>query len=242
MAAINVNAGGSTSDGARVLTSDEWGDAILSGLYPQNVFFGGRGAYGEAIGEGADTLECRARGDGALRIAALLLDWPLGQILGGIEWRVAYRDGKQLLPVKAAGEQEMRAADVHRDHGLRYVLRRLAPPCDCQLDQLAGLVAGLRVCTFGRQAYWFRMVGGRSGGQFRISLERTLSIVWVEPTTAILNHGGVGGTSRPLPEFCWPRRYCSPSAIAAPSMVSNSTTIPSPAIRFGCCNRVTKEK
>jgi hypothetical protein len=112
VAAVNANAGLLTSPGARILTSDQWGDYLIYRLYPRTrVFFDGRSDfYGEAIGEDYQVLLIAGRKSREVMArygftAALLpLDWPLGQILErDPEWRVAYRDGQAELLLRIAG-------------------------------------------------------------------------------------------------------------------------------------------
>ena len=95
-----------SSAGARILTSDQWGDYLIYRLYPRTrVFFDGRSDfYGEAIGEDYRVLLAAGRSSQEVMArygftAALLpLDWPLGQILErDPDWRVAYRDRQAVL-------------------------------------------------------------------------------------------------------------------------------------------------
>jgi hypothetical protein len=113
--AVNRNADLLASPGARILTSDQWGDYLIYRLYPGGrVFFDGRSDfYGESLGNDYRVLLAAGRTGREVMArygftAALLpLDWPLGQILehdGG--WRVAYRDGQAVLLVKSAEEQK----------------------------------------------------------------------------------------------------------------------------------------
>jgi len=114
MAAVNRNSAVLTSPaGARILTSDQWGDYLIYRLYPRTrVFFDGRSDfYGETVGEDYRVLMLaeRTSRDVMARYgftAALLpLDWPLAQILErDPEWRTAYRDKQAVLLVKAVGE------------------------------------------------------------------------------------------------------------------------------------------
>jgi hypothetical protein len=104
--AVNGNSGRLASPGARVLTSDQWGDYLIYRLYPRTrVFFDGRSDfYGEAIGDDYRELLAAGRGSRDLMerygfTAALLpLDWPLGQILErDPDWQVVYRDRQAVL-------------------------------------------------------------------------------------------------------------------------------------------------
>ncbi len=112
VSAVNLNAALLTSPaGARVLTSDQWGDYLTYRLYPRTqVFFDGRSDfYGEAIGEDYRILQAAGRNTSEVMAryrftAALLpLDWPLGQILERDPgWREIYRDRQAVLLVRAA--------------------------------------------------------------------------------------------------------------------------------------------
>jgi hypothetical protein len=107
---VNHNAGLLASPGARILTSDQWGDYLIYRLYPRiRVFYDGRSDfYGDAVGEDYRVLllaERRCREVMArygFTVALLPLDWPLGQILErDPEWRVAYRDSQAVLLVRS---------------------------------------------------------------------------------------------------------------------------------------------
>ena len=112
--AVNRNSAVLTSPaGARILTSDQWGDYLIYQLYPRTrVFFDGRSDfYGEAIGQDYGVLMLAGRTSREVMArygftAALLpLDWPLGQILErDPEWRTAYRDKQAVLLLKTAGD------------------------------------------------------------------------------------------------------------------------------------------
>ena len=113
VAAVSRNSGLLADTGARVLTSDQWGDYLIYRLYPRTrVFFDGRSDfYGEAIGEdyrvlllaGRRSREVMARY--GFTAALLPLDWPLGQILErDPDWRVVYRDGQAVLLARSAGK------------------------------------------------------------------------------------------------------------------------------------------
>jgi hypothetical protein len=110
VAAVTQNSGVLSSAGARVLTSDQWGDYLIYRLYPRaRVFFDGRSDfYGDTIGDdyrvlllaGRSSREVMARY--GFTAALLPLDWPLGQILEhDPDWRVAYRDGQAVLLVRS---------------------------------------------------------------------------------------------------------------------------------------------
>ena len=92
--------------GARILTSDQWGDYLIYRLYPKvRVFYDGRSDfYGERIGDDYRVLLEAGRRSGEVigrsdfPAALLPLDWPLGQILErDPDWRVAYRDKQAVL-------------------------------------------------------------------------------------------------------------------------------------------------
>ncbi len=112
VSAVDRNAALLTSPaGARVLTSDQWGDYLIYRMYPRTrVFFDGRSDfYGEAIGEDYRILQAAGRNTSEVMArygftAALLpLDWPLGQILEREpDWREIYRDRQAVLLVRAA--------------------------------------------------------------------------------------------------------------------------------------------
>jgi hypothetical protein len=111
VAAVSQNSSLLSSMGARILTSDQWGDYLIYRLYPRTrVFFDGRSDfYGEAIGDDYRVLLQARRSSREVMArygftAALLpLDWPLGQILEhDPDWRVAYRDGQAVLLVRRA--------------------------------------------------------------------------------------------------------------------------------------------
>ena len=111
VAAVSQNSGLLSSTGARILTSDQWGDYLIYRLYPRTrVFFDGRSDfYGEAIGNDYRVLLQAGRGSREIMTrygftAALLpLDWPLGQILErDPDWLVVYRDGQAVLLVRRA--------------------------------------------------------------------------------------------------------------------------------------------
>jgi hypothetical protein len=113
--AVSRNAGLLSSVGARVLTSDQWGDYLIYRLYPRTrVFYGGRSDfYGQAIGEdyrvlllaGRSSREVMARY--GFTAALLPLDWPLGQILEqDPDWRVAYRDRHAVLLQRGRGDKQ----------------------------------------------------------------------------------------------------------------------------------------
>jgi hypothetical protein len=110
--AVNRNANLlSSATGARVLTSDQWGDYLIYRMYPRTrVFFDGRSDfYGEALCDDYRVLQAGGRDSEVVLAryrftAALLpLDWPLGQILEKDPgWRVAYRDRQAILLVRNA--------------------------------------------------------------------------------------------------------------------------------------------
>jgi hypothetical protein len=112
--AVNRNSAVLTSKaGARILTSDQWGDYLIYRLYPRTrVFFDGRSDfYGETIGEDYRVLMLaeRTSRDVMARYgftAALLpLEWPLGRILErDPAWRTAYRDKQAVLLLKTTGD------------------------------------------------------------------------------------------------------------------------------------------
>jgi hypothetical protein len=111
VAAVSQNSDLLSDNGARILTSDQWGDYLIYRLYPRTrVFFDGRSDfYGESIGDDYRVLLQAGRGSREVMArygftAALLpLDWPLGQILErDPDWRVAYRDGQAVLLVRCA--------------------------------------------------------------------------------------------------------------------------------------------
>ncbi|MFB3826366.1 MAG: hypothetical protein ACE15B_06335 [Bryobacteraceae bacterium] len=87
--------------GARVLTSDQWGDYLIYRLYPrQRVFFDGRSDfYGPALGRQYQSL-MSATGPWesvferyAFQFALLPHDWPLQAVLArDPRWRLVYRD------------------------------------------------------------------------------------------------------------------------------------------------------
>jgi hypothetical protein len=115
VAAVSRNSGLLTDSGARVLTSDQWGDYLIYRLYPRaRVFFDGRSDfYGDEIGDDYRVLLLAGRRSGAVMArygftAALLpLDWPLGQILErDPDWRVVDRDGQAVLLEKSAGNRK----------------------------------------------------------------------------------------------------------------------------------------
>jgi len=115
VAAVSRNSGLLTDSGARVLTSDQWGDYLIYRLYPRaRVFFDGRSDfYGDEIGDDYRVLLLAGRRSGAVMArygftAALLpLDWPLGQILErDPDWRVVDRDWQAVLLEKSAGNRK----------------------------------------------------------------------------------------------------------------------------------------
>ena len=87
--------------GARVLTSDQWGDYLIFRFYPrQRVFFDGRSDfYGPALGADYQTLLGAARGWSEVlaryrfETALLPLDWPLARVLElDPQWQLVDRD------------------------------------------------------------------------------------------------------------------------------------------------------
>ena len=114
VAAVSRNSGLLVSPGARILTSDQWGDYLIYRLYPRaRVFYDGRSDfYGEAVGDDYRTLLLAGRRSGEVMArygftAALLpLDWPLGQILErDPNWQAVYRDRQAVLLVKSTGSE-----------------------------------------------------------------------------------------------------------------------------------------
>jgi len=94
------------SSGARVFTSDEWGDYLIYRAWPrQRVFIDGRSDfYGQGIGE--PYLELMRGGQGwekllslhGFRLALLPADWPLASLLERAPgWRIVTRDGRAVL-------------------------------------------------------------------------------------------------------------------------------------------------
>jgi hypothetical protein len=99
-------------EGARVFTSDQWGDYLLYRFGPrQAVFIDGRSDfYGPQIGE-LYLQTAYARGDWrgrleryGVRLVLAPKEWPLADLLGGAgDWRRVDQDGQAVLFERSGG-------------------------------------------------------------------------------------------------------------------------------------------
>ena len=110
--------------GARVLTTDQWGDYLIYVNYPtQKVFIDGRSDfYGETIGREYLALMQAAHNSGTLLrkfqfdLALVPVEWPLAEVLKNKRgWTVLEDDGKAVLFQLAAPEPRLIPAGPTKD-------------------------------------------------------------------------------------------------------------------------------